>query len=214
LQLAVARVVIYELDVAQETQQLSTEETELCRELKANTLGLASLARTIARQKSWIRYLRNGDANTKIFHLQACHRKRKSYIPTFAHEGRTFTSEEAKSEAVFDYYNGLLGMRFRRLHRIDLDCLNLPRRRSLGLCTNVLRTGHRGQTDSPPDSIGPLGPSSSRTSAAHSKLCGSKIGGASISSMMLPWSCSGRTRHRPASETTDPSVSSTASASW
>jgi hypothetical protein len=100
-----------------------TEEIELRRELKTNTLGLASLA----RQKSRIRYLQDGDANTKFFHLQACHRKRKSYIPTFAHEGRTFTSEEAKSEAVFDYYNGLLGMRFRRLHRIDLDHLNLPR---------------------------------------------------------------------------------------
>jgi hypothetical protein len=123
----VARVIIYELDVAQETRQLSAEELELRRELKANTLGLASLARTIARQKSRIRYLRDGDANTKFFHLQACHRKRKSYIPTLLHEGRTFTSEEAKSEAVFDYYNSLLGTRFHRLHRIDLHRLNLPR---------------------------------------------------------------------------------------
>jgi hypothetical protein len=90
-------------------------------------LGLASLSRTIARQKSWYRYLRDGDANTKFFHLQACHRKRKSYIPTFVHEGLTFTSDEAKSEAVFNYYNALLGTRFHRLHRIDLDCLDLPR---------------------------------------------------------------------------------------
>jgi hypothetical protein len=118
-QLAAARVIIYELDVAQETRQLSAEEFELRRELKANTLGLASLARTIARQKSWIRYLRDGDANTKFFHLQACHRKRKSYIPMLLHEGCTFTSEEAKSKAVFDYYNSLLGTRFHRL--------NLPR---------------------------------------------------------------------------------------
>lgn len=121
------RVVIYELYVAQETRQLSAEELELRRELKANTLGLASLARTIARQKSRYRYLRDGDANTKFFHLQACHRKRKSYIPTLVHEGCTFTSEEAKSEAVFDYYNGLLGTRFHRLHWIDLDRLDLPR---------------------------------------------------------------------------------------
>ena len=43
------------------------------------------------------------------------------------HEGHTFTSKEAKSEAVFDYYNALLGTRFHHSHRIDLERLNLPR---------------------------------------------------------------------------------------
>jgi hypothetical protein len=43
------------------------------------------------------------------------------------HEGRTFTSEEAESEAVFDYCDALLGTRFHRLHRIDLERLELPR---------------------------------------------------------------------------------------
>jgi hypothetical protein len=126
-QLAAPRVIIFELDVAQETRLLSPEEIELRRDLKEATLGLASLSRTIARQRSRYRYLKDGDANTKFFHLQACHQKRKNYIPTFVHNGRTFTSEEAKSEAVFDYYNALLGARFHRTHRIDLDRLDLPR---------------------------------------------------------------------------------------
>lgn len=43
------------------------------------------------------------------------------------HEGQTFTSEEAKSDAVFDYYNAILGSRFHRQHRIDLARLHLPR---------------------------------------------------------------------------------------
>jgi hypothetical protein len=126
-QLAVARVVIYELDVAQESRLLSPEEIELRRDLKAATLGLASLSRTIARRKSRCRFLKDGDANTKFFNLKACHRKRKSYIPTITHGGRTFTTEEAKSRAVFDYYDGLLGTRFHRLHRIDVERLDLPR---------------------------------------------------------------------------------------
>jgi hypothetical protein len=100
---------------------------ELRHELKASTLGLASLSRTIARQKSRYRYLKDRNANTKFFHLQACHRKRKSYILTFLHEGRTFTTVEAKSEAIFDYYDAILGTRFRCLNRIDLDRLDLPR---------------------------------------------------------------------------------------
>lgn len=126
-QLAAARVVIFELDVAQETRLLSPEELELCRELKVATLGLASLSRSIARQKSRYRFLKDGDANTKFFNLQACHRRRKSYIPTFTHGGRTFTTDEAKSGAVFEYYDALLGTRFQQLHRIDLEHLDLPR---------------------------------------------------------------------------------------
>jgi hypothetical protein len=43
------------------------------------------------------------------------------------HEGHTFTSEEAKSEAVFNYYDALLVTRFHRLHRIDLEHLEFPR---------------------------------------------------------------------------------------
>jgi hypothetical protein len=48
LQLAVARVVIQELDIAQEHRLLSDSVIELHRELKASTLGLASLNRNMA----------------------------------------------------------------------------------------------------------------------------------------------------------------------
>lgn len=126
LQLAMARVIIYELDMVQESRLLSAEEVELRRDLKAATLGLSSMSRTVARQNSRCRFLRDGDANTKFFNLQACHRKRKSYIPSFTQKGCTFTTEEAKSGVAFEYYDGLLGTRFRRLHRTDLQRLDLP----------------------------------------------------------------------------------------
>lgn len=57
-------------------------------DLKCRCLGLASMARTIACHRSRIRYLEEGDANTKFFHLQAWHRRRKNYIPTVQHEGQ------------------------------------------------------------------------------------------------------------------------------
>jgi hypothetical protein len=69
LQLAAARLIIYEFDVAQETRSLSQGELELHRELKANVLGLASLAQSMARQHARTRHLREGDACTKYFHL-------------------------------------------------------------------------------------------------------------------------------------------------
>jgi hypothetical protein len=44
------------------------------------TLGLASLAKTIARQRARFTFLSEGNASTKFFHLQACHRQRKNDI--------------------------------------------------------------------------------------------------------------------------------------
>jgi hypothetical protein len=80
LQLALARETILGLDVAEEDRVLTLEERTLRARLKLRTLGLASLARTIARQRSRISFLAEGDASTRFFHLQACHRARKNRI--------------------------------------------------------------------------------------------------------------------------------------
>lgn len=127
LQMIMARKIIKELDAAQDFRQLSAGEMELRSELKCSTLGLASLSRSIARQRSRIRHLEEGDANTRYFHLQACHRSRKNFIASIEHEGVVLTSEEAKSDLAFDFYNALLGHNFTRTAQLDLDNLQLPR---------------------------------------------------------------------------------------
>lgn len=125
LQLAAARAVVYELDVAQESRQLSPGEIDLRRDLKVNILGLSSLVRTMARQRARTRSLREGDACTKYFHLQACHRRRKNYVFAITHNGQTFNEEEAKADLVFSYYNAILGTPFIRQHRINLSQLGI-----------------------------------------------------------------------------------------
>jgi exonuclease III len=127
LRLAVARAIIYELDTAQESRALSAQEQELWRELKHSVLGLASLSRTMAWQRARTRQLAEGDACTRYFHLQACHRRRKNYLFSLQHNGQTFTEEDCKADIVFDYYNSLLGTAFTHMNRIDLLQLNLPR---------------------------------------------------------------------------------------
>jgi hypothetical protein len=83
----VAKEVIYQLDRTQDSWTLSNEEQVLQRELKFKCLGLASLARSIARQHSRLTFLREGDVNTEFFHLQVCHRGHKNFIDRLQHQG-------------------------------------------------------------------------------------------------------------------------------
>jgi hypothetical protein len=85
------------------------------------TLISGRLARSIARHRSRIRYLEDGDANTKFFHLQACHRNRKSFIPELIHEGAWVSSEEDKEEAVYSHYKRILGTPYQRQHSLQLE---------------------------------------------------------------------------------------------
>jgi len=80
----------------------------------------------MSRQRAQTRHLREADACTKYFHLQACHRCRKNYLLTISHEGQTFSEEEAKVGVVYFYYNAIIGMPFLHRHRINLDALQLP----------------------------------------------------------------------------------------
>jgi hypothetical protein len=60
MQIQVSKEVIFCLQVAQESRSLSREELSLRRFLKLRYLGLTSLQRTITRQKSSLRWLREG----------------------------------------------------------------------------------------------------------------------------------------------------------
>jgi len=95
LQLALAREVILRFDAAQEHRVLPAQEVQLRKMLKVRVLGLASLIRTMARQRSRMLFLAEGDANTKFFHLMACHRKRRSYIHSLRVQGSEVVRDEA-----------------------------------------------------------------------------------------------------------------------
>lgn len=90
------------------------------------TLGLASLARTIARQRSRFLFLKEGDANTRFFHLQACHRCRRNRIDSLWIDGAEVVSKPQLANAFYDHYNELLGSPFSRTRRFDLAAIGLP----------------------------------------------------------------------------------------
>lgn len=66
--------VILRLDVAAESCTLTDQEHGLRKLLKRKLLGLSSLDRSIARHRSRLLHLKEGDANSEFFHWQARHR--------------------------------------------------------------------------------------------------------------------------------------------
>lgn len=70
LKLAIARELISRFDKSQEDRALTPDERWLRSQLKISYLGLASLERTIARQRARVISLKDGDANTS-FHRRA-----------------------------------------------------------------------------------------------------------------------------------------------
>jgi hypothetical protein len=125
LQIAIANSVIFRFDVAQERRLLSPGERWLRRMLKHAVLGLASLERTIARQRSRLRWLKEGDANTKLFHAVANGRRVKNYISAVRVGDDLITDQERKVEAFTEAFSQLLGRIEVRDVGLNLQELNI-----------------------------------------------------------------------------------------
>jgi hypothetical protein len=103
------------------------EELWLQNNLKKHCLALSSLSRTIARLRSRIGWIKEGDANTSLFHAHARYQKNKNLIAkVVTNDGRVLTSHDDKAVAFDEFYNSLLGFQEERDTTIDLDALGFP----------------------------------------------------------------------------------------
>lgn len=100
LKLAISRELLLRLDAAQDHRALSPHEDWLRRQIKASYLGLASLERTIARQRARLATLKDGDANTSVFHRQCTYRRQKNRIHSLPAE---------MVAAAYAHFDALLG---------------------------------------------------------------------------------------------------------
>jgi hypothetical protein len=105
---------------------MSNEEHVLQQELKFKCLGLASLGQSIASQRSRLTFLKEEDANTKFFHLQACHHGHKSFFNRLHHQGATVVHESNKAHVMFDRFDVILGAPFDLSISLDFSLLNVP----------------------------------------------------------------------------------------
>lgn len=101
---AICREVISQLDRAQEDRQLSDDELQLKKLLKARVLGLAAIEKSRAKQKSRLTWIRKGDANTKFFHIMANVRQ-KNYIHMLESDEGMITDQNAKHQVIFDFFH-------------------------------------------------------------------------------------------------------------
>jgi hypothetical protein len=124
-QLAMAWEILHMFEIAQDSRALTPEELMKFM-LKKRSLMLSSLKRTIACSRSRITWLKEGDANTKFFHMHARHRKRKNFIAKLEYEDGICTSHEEKANLVDEFYANLLGTNVDRENSIDLQALGLP----------------------------------------------------------------------------------------
>jgi len=124
-QLALAREILHQFEIAQDNRQLSPRELWFKNNLKKHSLALASLKRTMAHLRSRISWLKDGDANTRLFHLHARHRKRRNFIGKLITGERICTSHEEKAAIIDDFYEDLLGTCTVREHTINLANLGI-----------------------------------------------------------------------------------------
>lgn len=115
-----AKEILHRLEMARDIRALSWHEEWLRRRIKHHSLALASWEGTMACVKSGLCWLKDGDSNTSYFHHHARYRKKNNFI-TRLQVGDRLLFEQEKKEAVWDFYNSLLGTAGSRDVTLKLD---------------------------------------------------------------------------------------------
>ena len=77
------------------------------------------------RYRIW--WLKNGDANTNLFHLHSHHRKRKTFVAKLMDGDHILTSHGEKAAIVDQFYTNLIGNNTNIERVIYLEAIRLPR---------------------------------------------------------------------------------------
>jgi hypothetical protein len=99
-----ALLVILHFDMAQEERLLYPEELDLRASLKRRVVALAVVERARKRQCARIANIKEGDANTKFFHLRVNARRRKNHIHRLKKNNGWVTGHEEKDEIIFEHF--------------------------------------------------------------------------------------------------------------
>jgi hypothetical protein len=126
LQLAVAAEVIFQLELARESRSLSDQENLLLSNLKSRFLGLSTLNKIKIRQRSRLTWLKEGEVDSKLFHIKANSRRRKNYIQSLQTPLGVAISAQDKEDELFRFFKTRLGANVQRSLGLNWAALGLP----------------------------------------------------------------------------------------
>ncbi|KAM0881175.1 hypothetical protein ACQ4PT_033121 [Festuca glaucescens] len=88
--------------------------------------SLASLERTIARQRARVEGIKDVDTTTKFFRIQASKRRRRNHIVALRDGDQVAYDQDEKEGLVTAFFVELLGRAQPRSHDLSLDAIGLP----------------------------------------------------------------------------------------
>ncbi|XP_020262172.1 uncharacterized protein LOC109838113 [Asparagus officinalis] len=95
------------LNLCEESRALSLMEIQSRSSMKDQLLALAHAEEVKWRQRSRIKWLKEGDNNTKFFHNYASHRRRKNFIPYLISNGSIISEDVEIKRSFFEYFSNI-----------------------------------------------------------------------------------------------------------
>lgn len=126
LKLHMAQEVILRLDEAEEARTLTAQERDIRSKLKTRLLGWAIVEKMRRKQSSRITYLREGDANTKFFHLKANGRRRRNFIQRLKTGNNWAVTHSQKQQIVQEHFGNVMSTPPTRTRTLNWDKLHFP----------------------------------------------------------------------------------------
>ncbi|KAM0883070.1 hypothetical protein ACQ4PT_031868 [Festuca glaucescens] len=101
-------------------------EFHLRKALKVRILGLAAVDRARRRQQSRQVWLKEGDANTRFFHVKINARRRRNFVHQFSSARGIHVTHEDKAQALHEHFADALGTTASRQCSISWQGLGMP----------------------------------------------------------------------------------------
>ena len=105
LLLCAAKQLIGILDVVQDFRQLTEQEIQLKRDLKARVLGLSTVEKIRAKQQSRLTAIKAENANSRMFFMRINGRKRKNFIQQLHTDSEAVFGHKEKEEIIFRHFS-------------------------------------------------------------------------------------------------------------
>jgi hypothetical protein len=119
LKLAILQIILLELEKAQERRLLTPEEQEFKRYLKAKSVGMAAVQKARAKQHLRLKWIREGDANSRLFHIYANARRKKSFVSALHGDEGVATTQQDKMRVATEFFTKAVGTNSARSRRLN-----------------------------------------------------------------------------------------------